>query len=141
MSPYGNTRTGLHTLPTLDAWCQSTEGCVASWWRASELSSSAQTRLVMQDGDKFPLGQKGITCLMPDTPVSPCPANGSVAPLDELYVDSISEFGNEVVHGLPYLSWLSACGLLRETRSYEGQSCLGCSRPQLLCHCLCSALQ
>jgi len=122
MSPYGNTRTGLHTLPTLDAWCQSTEGCVASWWRASELSSSAQTRLVMQDGDKFPLGQKGITCLMPDTPVSPCPANGSVAPLDELYVDSISEFGNEVVHGLPYLSWLSACGLLRETAAGHGMA-------------------
>jgi len=121
MLTYSQTPTGNATLGTLDHWCQHTEGCVASWWRSeSVLSTHTRARLLVQPGDKFPVGMQGVACLSADLPVAPCPANGSVAPLADLFVEPLSEFGNELARGLPYLSWLSACGLLPATRACMG---------------------
>ena len=104
-------------LKTLSAaWCKSSEGCIASDWSPSSLPPHLAASL-LHGGTS-----KAIACFdlsrgseAQDQQVARCPRrNSSSAPVFE------GEFGFELLHALPYLNWLSACGMLGRTSGRQG---------------------
>ena len=146
----GPTGAARHALSNLTrAWCMERPGCMASWWRPLDLGQqrrrilsgvgrgglrlNAKSRLRLKTGRPAvcflaggrPHSESGITpdcsCFAPDESTgrhaAPCPPIGttpSVAPVFE------GEFGFELLHALPFLHWLRACGLLGHTHACSG---------------------
>ena len=131
----GPTSTATRALSNLTgSWCMQHAGCMASWWRPSDLSDVRRRSLT----HAWRLSRPRAGCMLPDSPrtagatpdcscfapnegigrqAAPCPAPGKHQPLAPAFE---GEFGFELLHGLPFLHWLHGCGLLRMTRACGG---------------------
>ena len=131
----GPTPTATRSLRNLTgSWCMRHAGCMASWWRPSDLDEARRRSLT----HAWRLTRPRAGCLLPDSPrtagatpdcscfapnddigrqAAPCPKPGTHQPLAPAFE---GEFGFELLHGLPFLHWLHSCNLLRMTRACGG---------------------
>ena len=118
------------------AWCLARAGCMASWWRPSDVPASRRRNLTTNAtgydprrgcflaGSVLP-ERRGTaprcSCFAPSEAVgrrvAPCPSPGAA---ERLAPSFTGEFGFELLHALPFLHWLDRCGLLRATRACAG---------------------